>query len=84
MIIHKNIETLYSYVPRSVLPTEYGGQAGNIDDITMNTNRLLKEHRQYFLDDHKYGVDDTKRQGKAKTKKSLFGLQGSFKSLSAD
>lgn len=31
--VHNELETLYEYVPKDVLPEEYGGYAGPIADI---------------------------------------------------
>lgn len=30
---HSDIESLYDYVPKEILPTEYGGDAGSITDM---------------------------------------------------
>lgn len=31
--VHENLESLYEYVPKDILPQEYGGNAGPIDAI---------------------------------------------------
>lgn len=33
MFVHANIEKLYEQVPKSMLPTEYGGEAGPYDEL---------------------------------------------------
>ena len=33
IFVHSNLEKLYEYVPREILPTEYGGDAGPIQAI---------------------------------------------------
>lgn len=30
---HSNLESLYKFVPKTMLPTEYGGDAGPVKDI---------------------------------------------------
>lgn len=42
------------------------------------------KYRDYFLEDEKLGVDETKRVGKKQTSDSLFGLEGSFRKLDID
>jgi hypothetical protein len=67
-----------------MLPTEYGGQAGSINDLSNDLNQKLVAMRDYFLEDAKYGVDESKRPGKPKTAATLFGVEGSFRSLNVD
>lgn len=40
--------------------------------------------RDWLLEDEKYGVDESKRPGKAKTSADLFGIEGSFRKLNVD
>lgn len=37
IFMHSEIKTLYDYVPREILPVEYGGDAGPIQDINGTT-----------------------------------------------
>jgi hypothetical protein len=75
---------LYEYVPKAFLPSEYGGDAGSISDLMADTNKRLIAHREYLLEEHKFCVDESKRPGKPKTTETLFGLEGTFRSLSVD
>lgn len=36
--IHTSTETLYDFVPKNVLPEEYGGSGGNLKDLTSEFN----------------------------------------------
>lgn len=38
---HSTIDTLYKSVPKAMLPTEYGGDAGNIKDINGKMHNSL-------------------------------------------
>lgn len=38
--IHSNIEDLYKFVPKEMLPSEYGGNAGSIKDLNGNFSRF--------------------------------------------
>lgn len=78
------MEALYKVVPRKILPKEYGGEAGTIQELTDSLEKRLVANREFFLQDDKYGVDEKKRVGKPKNADSLFGLDGTFRQLAID
>jgi hypothetical protein len=40
--VHSSLESLYEYVPQKFLPTEYGGEAGSMEDmIDVMESKLL-------------------------------------------
>lgn len=78
------MEALYKVVPRKLMPKEYGGEAGSIQDIINETEKQLLAYRDFFIEDDKYGVDEKKRVGKPKNSDSLFGLDGTFRQLAID
>lgn len=85
MYVHgDNMESLYKQVPKSLLPSEYGGDAGPIQDMVNHWEKKIMEYRPFFLDEDKYGSDESKRPGKPKTNESLFGTDGSFRKLDVD
>ena len=63
---------------------EYGGDAGTLQTLIEEQEKLLMKYRDYFLEDEKLGVDETKRVGKKQNSDSLFGLEGSFRKLDID
>lgn len=79
-----DMDALYKVVPRKLLPEEYGGEAGAIADIVKASEERLLAHREFFIEDEKYGVEEKKRVGKPKNADSLFGLDGSFRQLAID
>jgi len=40
-----SIETLYEFVPREMLPEEYGGNAGSLETLRTQTQKSLVDHR---------------------------------------
>jgi hypothetical protein len=42
--VHANVDSLYDYVPKIILPQEYGGEVGPIDKITgmLHKNQITK------------------------------------------
>ncbi|RZC36657.1 CRAL TRIO domain containing protein, partial [Asbolus verrucosus] len=67
-----------------MLPAEYGGEGGKIDDIVAHWKAKVESYRDWFMEDAQYKTDEKKRPGKPKTTESVFGLDGSFRQLSVD
>lgn len=79
------MEALYQHIPKEMLPAEYGGQAGPIQDVINHWEKKILEYRDYFMEEETtYGTDEKKRPGKPKTSESLFGTDGSFRKLEVD
>ncbi|KAK4297110.1 hypothetical protein Pmani_030445 [Petrolisthes manimaculis] len=79
-----DMESLYKEVPRDILPVEYGGTNGTIEEIKNYWLQRVDARRDWLLEDEKYCVDESKRPGKAKTSAELFGIEGSFRKLNVD
>lgn len=84
MTIYTSLEDLYKDVPIAVIPEEYGGKGGKLDDITAEWKKKIESYKDWFVEDDKYRNDESKRPGKPKTSESLFGLEGSFRQLNVD
>ncbi|XP_067015630.2 retinol-binding protein pinta [Anabrus simplex] len=82
--VHPNLESMYKHGMKGVLPKEYGGDNESMDTLRRSLKKKLESYRDYFLDDDKYGVDESRRPGKPKTKGDLFGIEGSFRQLRVD
>ncbi|XP_013113296.1 alpha-tocopherol transfer protein-like [Stomoxys calcitrans] len=58
---HTNgIETLYDYVPKEMLPEEYGGNAGKLSDLKAVFRKTLEEKRDYLMDPNHWRVGNSK------------------------
>ncbi|KAG5672153.1 hypothetical protein PVAND_002306 [Polypedilum vanderplanki] len=80
-----DLESLYKFIPRKLLPAEYGGEAGTIDEISSKWEKKIFANRQFLIDQATlYGVDEKKRIGRPKNPESLFGIEGSFRQLEFD
>lgn len=76
-----NWDELYKYIPKRLLPTEYGGEAGPIQDIIDVWEKKLHANKDYFKEEENYGTDEKKRPGRPKNSENLFGIDGSFRKL---
>ncbi|XP_055703505.1 retinol-binding protein pinta-like [Phlebotomus papatasi] len=80
--VHGSLEDLHKHIPKALLPTEYGGDAGPVQQIIDDWTDKLLERRDWFLEDDKFKSDERKRVGKAKNADIL--MQGSFRTLEFD
>lgn len=79
-----NLDSLYEHIPKAMLPAEYGGDAGPIQEIVDAWAKKIISYRDYFKEEDQYGTDEKKRPGRPKNADSLFGLEGSFRKLEVD
>ncbi|XP_031348850.1 alpha-tocopherol transfer protein-like [Photinus pyralis] len=70
-----------SKFPRSLLPTEYGGTNGSMDDAVEQWKKKVESYRQWFLDDAKYGTNEKLRVDKSKTIEDGVITDGTFRNL---
>lgn len=85
LFVHnKDIEGMYKYIPKDILPSEYGGNGGTTEEIIEYWKNKINEYDSWLQDDEKYGTDESKRVGKPKTSEDMFGVEGSFRRLEFD
>lgn len=84
IFVHSNLEKLYEYIPREILPEEYGGQAGPIKAIHDTWIKKLEEYGPWFKEQESVKTNEAFRPGKPKTHDDIFGLEGSFRQLIID
>lgn len=75
IVVHKSPDTLLDiYVPKSIMPVEYGGTAGKLTEMYKNTLDPVFANRQYFAEEEATKrVNEELRPGKPKTERDLFG-----------
>jgi hypothetical protein len=78
------MESLFKVVPKKIMPAEYGGEAGPIQDIIDDVEKRLVDFRDFFIDDEKLGVNEKKRVGRPKNAESIYGIEGTFRQLAID
>ncbi|XP_030379674.1 alpha-tocopherol transfer protein-like [Scaptodrosophila lebanonensis] len=56
------IDTLYEFVPREMLPEEYGGNNGALADLRTQTHKVLVEHRDYLMGQQNWHVEKAQKR----------------------
>lgn len=82
--VHSDLESLYKWIPKNVLPEEYGGTAGKLAEFNEQWIKKLEEYTPWFKEQENIKADESKRPGKPTNYDDLFGLDGSFRQLSID
>jgi len=84
IFVHSTLESLYKYVPQDMLPEEYGGNGGKLQDIHDSWIKKLEEYGPWFKEQENIKADESKRPGKPTNYDDLFGMEGSFRQLTID
>ncbi|XP_034828357.1 alpha-tocopherol transfer protein-like [Maniola hyperantus] len=83
-VYSRNLEAMYDVIPRTILPKEYGGMSGTIQELTDYWKIKVESYSDYFLREEVVRSDEALRPGQAKTGSDLFGVEGSFRKLDVD
>ncbi|CAG5047575.1 unnamed protein product [Parnassius apollo] len=84
IFIHTDMNTLYEYVPKDVLPIEYGGTCGSLKEINDAWAKKLEDYTEWFKEQESIKANESLRIGKPTNYDELFGIDGSFTQLSID
>jgi hypothetical protein len=80
-MMHETLDSLHKHIPKSVLPSEYGGESGPLSDMIHDWEKKVMNERDNLLEQRKYCVDETKRVNKPKF---VDVMEGSFRQLTVD
>lgn len=82
--IHKEVKDLYKYVPQEMLPKEYGGDCGTMDELQEKWTQKLIDYRDWFKAQDALIANESLRPGKPTNYDELFGIDGTFRQLAID
>ncbi|XP_003401340.1 alpha-tocopherol transfer protein-like [Bombus terrestris] len=80
-------EELYPYMDKDILPNEWGGKAGTLDELNDAWKKKIEKNRDWFLREEKLSrTNENARvpESKSRLLAELDGLQGSFRQLNID
>ncbi|XP_067008098.1 alpha-tocopherol transfer protein-like [Anabrus simplex] len=80
----QGLGSLFEHVPRSLFPEDYGGDQPSLREIQETWGKKLFNNREFFIKEENVFTDESKRPGKACRAEDIFGMEGSFRSLSID
>lgn len=66
------------------MPAEYGGNAGSLESIVNTWEKRIVSYRDYYKEEEKFGVDESRRIVDKSKDKVLNGVSGSFRKLEID
>jgi len=81
--VHSTMDTLHKFVPKEVLPKEYGGTNGSIYEYKKEWDIKTQKSKFIIEDENYWKVIEDKRPGEDPYGEK-FGIQGSFRSLVLD
>ncbi|KAI8441981.1 hypothetical protein MSG28_005646 [Choristoneura fumiferana] len=82
--VHKDVKELYKYVPREMLPVEYGGDCSSMDVLQEQWRQKLEEYGDWFKAQESVKANEALRPGRPTNYDDLFGIDGSFRQLAID
>jgi len=69
---------------KDILPTEYGGTNGCLDDLTKFWKAEVEASQEWLKLQTTYKSEENLRQGRPKLHADIFGIEGSFRKLDID
>lgn len=65
-----NYQNMYKIIPPSNFPSDYGGEGPSTDELIVEWKKKLESYRDFFLEDSKFGCDESKRPITSKNSKT--------------
>ncbi|XP_017855598.1 PREDICTED: alpha-tocopherol transfer protein-like [Drosophila arizonae] len=85
LYLHNDINEFFKFVPREMMPKDYGGQFEETKVAReLYYNKLIDDRKQMLEFETRHQVNEKLRPGKPKNASDLFGIAGNFKKLDID
>ncbi|XP_041971722.1 alpha-tocopherol transfer protein-like [Aricia agestis] len=84
IFFHCSVDGLTKYIPKDILPEEFGGYGGSLQEMHNAWEEKLKTYTKWFKEQESIKAIETLRPGKPKNYDEILGTEGSFRTLSID
>ncbi|XP_041971807.1 uncharacterized protein LOC121727845 isoform X2 [Aricia agestis] len=85
IMVHKTLDTLYDFIPKHVLPIEYGGTEKSLETLYENNlNEITSAAFEEYLEETSKAVTIEKLRPDKDSNTEFNGLSGTFRSLTID
>lgn len=81
---HTDLNELHKYIPKEMLPDEFGGIAGPIEIFHNAWLKKLEDYGEWFKKEELIKANEALRPGKPANYDEMFGIEGSFRTLQID
>lgn len=69
-----SLDSLYEFVPREILPVDYGGNAQSMEELKDYWVGVLDNHRDFLLDDENFTLNDAAAKPSTTEKSKVGGI----------
>ncbi|XP_063628895.1 uncharacterized protein LOC134800326 [Cydia splendana] len=83
--VHRDIDTLYNFVPKEILPSDLGGDATSLSELqeTFINELFSKEHKEWMEEGNRATINLSKKP-KDYFSDDYISISGSFRTLTVD
>ena len=79
-----DLSKLHEELGMEILPEEYGGTNGNVDELRIYWKKEVEKNRDWLIAQTQFKTDEKKRRGCTKLPLDILGMEGSFRKLNVD
>ncbi|KAJ0173234.1 hypothetical protein K1T71_011410 [Dendrolimus kikuchii] len=84
VFFHNDASKLLDYIPKEILPTDFGGEGESMESLHNAWKLKLEEYTSWFKGQEQLKANESLRPGKPTNYDELFGIDGSFRQLDID
>ncbi|XP_023166880.1 alpha-tocopherol transfer protein-like [Drosophila hydei] len=77
-------DTPFKHFPRSMLPEEYGGEAGKMSQLKQHWMHLLEQQREYLMESSNWKINKCKKSSSSNNNNACNTMTHSLKTLEID
>ncbi|XP_046661380.1 retinol-binding protein pinta-like isoform X2 [Homalodisca vitripennis] len=84
-IFHGDHKNLYKYIPKRILPSDFGGDAPSVEESSREWQKTIESMYDFLIEDEKRITDESKRPTESRNDcGQIFGVNGTFNKLTID